>query len=157
MAQVIETTITPFQRMLACRRVTNFPGDTVDEAAKKAFEGGLCGIRQFKKAVTEGLIVPRHRRYGRIRTGYRTLTPAEREAREIQLNGGRIIKKKHDLRAADCRKLARQNERVSKKERLQARTPLQDLIQVPEPVLTQKDQRRKPVPWYPATDPLPMY
>jgi hypothetical protein len=158
--------IFPFDRAVACRHVTNFEGETLEQVAVNAhvkwgWEGSPeAAIKKFQAAYDSGLIVRRHRRHNKIGKGFRTLFPAEREAREIVLNGGRIPKKKRDLSAADCRKLARQSERARKKERLQAYTPLEDLIPVSEPVLVNAEGLRSKHPkWFrhPATDPLSVY
>jgi hypothetical protein len=161
-------TISPFNCALVSRRVTNFEGDTPEEAVANARKkwGWNLTIEQFRMALDAGLIVRHHRRRNRVRKGFRTLNAAERQVYEARLNGAvsgtRIPKKRHDLPIADCRKLARQQARLAKKETLQARTPLQDLIQVPEVVLKKKDKkdlRSKHPKWFrhPATDPLPAF
>jgi hypothetical protein len=169
MAELIEAgqakiSISPFNCALVSRRVTNFEGDTPEEVVANARKkwGWNLTIEEFKMALAAGLIVRHHRRRNRIRKGYRTLRPGERQIYEARLNGAvngsKLPKKRHDLPVADCRKLARRKARRLKEEQLQARIPLRDLIPVPESVPTE-DLRSKHPKWfrYPATDPLPAF
>jgi hypothetical protein len=150
MAQVHDTTLSLFERTLVCRSVTNFPGDTVEEAAAKASAGGVCSIHEFKAAVVAGLIVPRHRRHGRIRTGFRTLTPPEREAWEARhCEEGRkvhLCRGKRNLSTAERRLLERRHESVHKHERWRA-LPLDEFLSLITLLsMLVMDRAQKPAP-----------